>query len=193
MSEMVANKGIIKELYPELEGVRDKILQLSKDINVPLDKLIWQGNLDEFVNDYAEFGQDYWHKYMVINNRLFDTTNTPDIYDYESEHVDTIKKIAPSTYEIDLYYYNGGTNMEEIITENINEADEAYESKKSANLFYAIWVEGGWGWVTGAGNSSLPTPRLYLSEEKARNTIEKHWPGLVKQGYKIVPFMEVVQ
>ena len=41
MSEYVRNKGVIQELYPEIETPDEKILQLSMDKIIPLDDLVY--------------------------------------------------------------------------------------------------------------------------------------------------------
>lgn len=54
-----------------------------------------------------------------------------------------------------------------------------------ANVFYAIKMSGD-QFVAGSGNSSLPTPRLYLTPQAAENAVKRHWPGIVSRGYTIV-------
>lgn len=54
-----------------------------------------------------------------------------------------------------------------------------------ATVYYAIKMSTG-GFVAGAGNSSLPTPRLYLTPQAAENAVKRHWPGIRDRGYTIV-------
>lgn len=132
MSEMVANKGIIKEIYPEVEGVRGKLEALAKDLNVKLSEIVNESALEEY--NEALFNSGAWNKYTFIKERLFDTSNCPDIYDYESEHEDTLKKVGDHEYKLDFYYYNGGTNMEEIFEELVDKADEEYGTSSEEEL-----------------------------------------------------------
>lgn len=128
MSEMVANKGIMKEIYPEVKGLREKLQALADELGIKLSELVNEKGLED--ND-AWFNSNYWSNYTVIGDRLFDTTNCPDIYDYESDHEDKLKKVGENEYLLDFYYYNGGTCMEEIFEELVDKADAEYESPES--------------------------------------------------------------
>lgn len=185
MSEMVANKGIIREVYPELKDLRQKLESLAYNLDIKLTDLVNEKGLED---NEAWFNSKYWNDYTVIGDRLFDTTSCPDLYDYESEHEDTMKKISNSEYQLDFYYYNGGTNMEEIFDELVEKADAEYESKDTNKVFYALKKSNG-NFVTGAGNSSLTTPRLYLTEENAHKAM-KQWPG-INYNYEVVKFAEI--
>lgn len=115
MSEMVANKGIIKELYPEVKDIIDKIKQLCADTGLELDKIC------PFIEDEYIDHDDY----VLVNGRLFDVSNTPDKYD-DYEGRDYIKKISDTEYEIDMYYYNGGACLQDMIEENLEKADAEF-------------------------------------------------------------------
>lgn len=125
MSEMVANKGIMKELYPEVKGLREKLQALADELGIKLSELVNEKGLED--ND-AWFNSNFWSDYTVIADKLYDTTDCPDIYDYESDHKDVLKKVGENEYLLDFYYYNGGTCMEEIFDELKEEADAEYES-----------------------------------------------------------------
>ena len=125
MSEMVANKGIMKEIYPEVKGLREKLQALANELGIKLSELVNEKGLED--ND-AWFNSNFWSDYTVIGDKLYDTTDCRDIYDYESDHKDVLKKVGENEYLLDFYYYNGGTNMEEIFEELVDKADAEYES-----------------------------------------------------------------
>ena len=125
MSEMVANKGIMKEIYPEVKGLREKLQALADELGIKLSELVNKKGLED--ND-AWFNSNFWSDYTVIGDKLYDTTDCRDIYDYESDHKDVLKKVGENEYLLDFYYYNGGTNMEEIFEELVDKADAEYES-----------------------------------------------------------------
>lgn len=125
MSEMVANKGIMKEIYPEVKGLREKLQALADELGIKLSELVNEKGLED--ND-AWFNSNFWSDYTVIGDKLYDTTDCRDIYDYESDHKDILKKVGENEYLLDFYYYNGGTNMEEIFEELVEKADAEYKS-----------------------------------------------------------------
>lgn len=132
MSEYVRNKGVIQELYPEIETPDEKILQLSMDKIIPLDDLVYiydDGTVDWDLTDSED--------YSLINDRLFDVSAVPDEYDVEQDQED-IKPLGNGKYEVNLYYYNGGTNMEEIVSRYLQKEESGTASPKS--VLYAIKV-----------------------------------------------------
>ena len=108
---MQSNKGIIKELYAEIENPEEKIIQLHLDTEIPFDDLVWVRDNGEIEWDYIDHDD-----YALLNYRLFDVSGAPDDDDDYADR-ETITPIGGGAYEIDLYYYNGGTNMEEIVSE----------------------------------------------------------------------------
>jgi len=169
MSEMERQKGIIKRLSTE------------DNINEVYQKLVDTGEItDEWTEFYPDGKLAYIDsdKYDIINGCLFDVSEAPSECDSDEEIAEATR-LNDTDYQVHVYWYNGGDCP---IDEAIKKADEEYVERQ---IFYAIKVND-YGWVTGAGNSYLKTPRLYFTEENARNAIERHWPGFVKKGYKIV-------
>lgn len=177
MSEMVRNYGVIKELFPELETMKEKVEALAKQLNLPI---------EEVASDWGDFWdfKDY-NNYTSIKGRLFDTSDAQDEWDWEMEHLDTVTKVGEGEYHLDLYYYNGGTCMEEIVEEFLEKEDDKPVGKTTS--YYAIKRERG-DFMTGDGGM----PRMYLSAENAERAVQKHWPGVRETNYKIVEFKEQI-
>lgn len=118
MSEMIKNKGLVKELYANLEGARAKFEALAKELNKPVEEIVYLDDEKGYV-DIIDYGT-----YAFVNNRLFDVSGAPDIYDYDADGQEDVKKVGEGLYEVDFYYYNGGTGFEELLSHNLNKADE---------------------------------------------------------------------
>lgn len=107
MSDMVANRGIIKEVYPELE-LEDKVAALIKD------GVLNEYNIDRWTDgriDYIDHND-----YALIGDRVFNISNARTEYEAANERYN-IKRVSPNELDIDLYYYNGGTDMAEIVAD----------------------------------------------------------------------------
>lgn len=126
MSSVVSFKGTVKELYPDVETLREKIELLSKDIKVELSDLIMD-DISDISNDEVYWAGSYDDEYMIINGRLFDISATN--YEYEpDEYYDNLSKTGKDTYAVDFLYYNGGTDFTEIFSEKLEKADSDYDS-----------------------------------------------------------------
>lgn len=104
---MVANRGIIKEVYPELE-LEDKVAALIKD------GVLNEYNIDRWTDgriDYIDHND-----YALIGDRVFNISNARTEYEAANERYN-IKRVSPNELDIDLYYYNGGTDMAEIVAD----------------------------------------------------------------------------
>jgi hypothetical protein len=184
MSEMVKNKGTVKELYAGDGTIKDKLRNLAQELGIKEDELYYP--IDENDN-YVDWKGNYYRNYEAVGDRLFDVSGAPNQYDYEADGEEEVKKVSEGVYEIDFFYYNGGTSFGELFAENLDKADAEF-SKPSGKTFYAI-KRGNGQFATGAGNSSLPTPRLYLTEENAHNAVKRHMPGYADD-YTVVKFVE---
>lgn len=111
MSEMQSARGIIKEIYADVPDVKVKIKRLSQDRGIPLDELIYQDKNGIF---YWEDGIEH-EDYALLDDRLFDISDAKPTYDDEDR--EDIEKISDGVYKVDLRYYNGGTDMNEIVEE----------------------------------------------------------------------------
>lgn len=179
MSEMQRNRGIVKRL------------STSETKQVVFDKLRSDGELDNCdvdLNDDGTLGYFYDNneKYDIINDSIFDVSGAPDESVDDAGEVNEAERLNETDYRVHAYYYNGGADLGEMLSHSIPLADKAYEKTSE---FFAVKRKGG-GFITGAGNSYLQTPRLYFSEKNARRAVEQHWPGVVDRGYEIVRFIE---
>ena len=158
MSEMVANKGIIKELFPNLKTLAEKVKAEAKRQGVEPEDIASNYYEDEWdVNDYRH--------YAIISNRLFDISDAPDDDDYG--YSEKIRRLNDTELEIDLYYYNGGTCMEEIVADWLDKEEKNGKPK----VFYAVkMLKFGDGEFWSRGSS--PTPALFLTEGRALGTVK---------------------
>lgn len=181
MSEMVKNKGIIKELYPNIENPEEKIIYLHNDTEIPFDELVG------FYNDEPDWDWINHDDYSMILNRLFDVSNVPDSYDDDGERYDVVS-LGNGNYEIDLYYYNGGTNMEELIAEHL-EKEEAGDVKPKMQ-FFAIEFEGNiLAGQTGIAGPTYQGPTVFASEAVAHSYMSMAY-GVTKDTYKVIELFE---
>lgn len=112
MSEMVANKGVIKELHKEEPTLKAKLERLAEDLGLP--------NEDVFrVHGENDYDIVNYKDYTIINGRLFDITGARGTYDAD-EYRESIRRLNGTDLEVDLYYYSGGTCMEEIVGEYLS-------------------------------------------------------------------------
>lgn len=181
MSEMQSNKGIIKELYNDIENPEEKIIQLHLDTEIPFDDLVWVRDDGEVEWDYIEHDD-----YSLINGRLFDVSGAPDNTDEEYGERDHVQKVGENEYEVDLYYYNGGANMEEFISDYLDKEAEGLVDTKA--LFYAVKVDGGYFIPAQSTQYSSNTPLLFLSEIQAKNYMSNVQPTVER--YSIVKLKE---
>lgn len=128
MSEMVKEDGIITELYPEEKDLNLKLFKLADSLGVDEDDLFYPKDNDD---DYIEFKGQSSRDYFVTGNRLFDTTEVTSQYDWDTDEHEDVRKIGPNKYQIDLYYYNGGTSGTELFSENLEKADNAFMNSPS--------------------------------------------------------------
>lgn len=181
MSEMQSNRGVVKELYLEIENPEEKIIQLHFDTKIPFDDLIW------FYEDEPQWNYIENQDYMLVLDRLFDVSEAPDTDDSNGER-DEIKKVSENRYEIDFYYYNGGTNLNELFADGLEAADKAFEAPKMA--FYGIIFEN--QFLTGQTGIAGPTyqgPTVFAAEGIARSYMEQVY-GVDADQYQIVTLVQ---
>lgn len=106
MSEMTQNKGVIKQI-----GV-------GKTLNEIVDELIAEDKVQPEDIDIYEDKVEYIGNgnYAVIGDRVFDVSNAPDEYGMNEDRYN-VQRISDTELEIDLYYYNGGGCLEDIVGE----------------------------------------------------------------------------
>lgn len=125
MSEMQRNKGIVKRLS-------------SKDnLKEVYEKLIADGNHDGQWDDIKEDGTPNWidsEKYTIVNGCLFDISNAPDESDEDMGEVNDAERLNETDYKIHAYYYNGGANLAEMLSESIPIADKEYKKADNSRL-----------------------------------------------------------
>lgn len=172
---MIRNNGIIKELFADKKTVTQKIEALAKRLNVSVDTLVYRED------DYIEFNDEHYDNYAFINRRLFDISNAPDERESDGESY-KVTKVAEGEYLLDLYYYNGGTCMEEIVAEKLDEIDK----EPVGQNYYAVRLANG-RYVTRANSEA---PALYSTPARAEATAKKHFFGLLDDGYEVVRFIE---
>lgn len=190
MSETVQHVGTIKELYPEQDTMRDKLICLAKSLGIQLSELV----VEEDIEEYVDFNQAYWGDYVDINGRLFDITDASrdDIGEGDMQE---IMKIAPGTYKIAMRFYTGGTCLEEMVEEVIEKADKEYDEKVNHKLYYAVKFKDG-GYLTNATGGIAPA--LYTTPAKAKATADMRISRGLFRGYlqpigtdyDVVPFKE---
>lgn len=178
---MQANKGIIKELYSEIENPEEKIIQLHLDTEIPFDDLVWIRD-----NGDVDWGYIEHDDYSLINDRLFDVSGAPDKTDDDYGERDYIQKIGTNEYEVDLYYYNGGGNMEEFVSDYLDKETEGLIESKA--IFYAIKIERGYFVPSAPTQYSSNTPLLFMTEVEARNYMINVQPTI--EHYTIVALKE---
>lgn len=182
MSETVQHVGTIKELYPEQETMRGKLICLAKSLGIQLSELVDEEDIEE----YVDFNQAYWGDYADINGRLFDITDASrdDIGEGDMQE---IMKIAPGTYKIAMRFYTGGTCLEEMVEEVIEKADKEYDEKSSHKLYYAIKFKDG----TFLTRGSSVAPSLYTTVGRARGWANSNYSEVNGREYDVVVFKEV--
>lgn len=121
MSSMESNRGVVKELYPELKTIQEKILKLADEQGVSVDEVVYPV---EEGDTYIEF-KDY-DKYHASGERLFDISDAPGDTDFSDER-ETLEKISDTEYKVDFLYYNGDTHFGELFDEHLEAADAAYK------------------------------------------------------------------
>ena len=180
MSEMMKNKGVIKELYSEIENPEEKIIQLHFDTNIPFDELVG------FYNDEPDWDWVEHDDYSMIIDRLFDVSGAPDSYDDDGERYD-VRPIGGNLYEVDLYYYNGGTSMEELIGDYLLKEEE--DEVKQSSVFYAVKIDDLY-FLPATGRAQAETPRLFATELEAKMTMSNEYSNIPEDQYKVVPLRE---
>lgn len=178
---MQSNKGIIKELYAEIENPEEKIIQLHLDTEIPFDDLVWVRDNGEIEWDYIDHDD-----YALLNYRLFDVSGAPDDDDDYADR-ETITPIGGGAYEIDLYYYNGGTNMEEIVSEYLEK--EELGVMPEISVFYAVKIDGKY-FLPGAPHFNIRSPQLFETELQAVNHMKTYQAEVAEENFKVVAFRE---
>ena len=179
MSDMQRNRGIIKRISTK---------ENAKEV---FDKLVSDKIVEPKWCDFDENSVQYidHEDYVVVDGAIFDVSGAPDERDPSDDDVNEAERLNDTDYRIHAYFYNGGGSLAEMLDKSIPRADAAYIEKGIGTEFFAIKKANG-QFLCGAGNSSLPTPRLYLSEENAKNAVERHFRGIASDGYKIVKLVE---
>lgn len=182
MSEMVQNKGVVKELYRDEPTIDAKLAKLADDLDVSIDDIVYPKDEDD---KYYEFKDSNDETYHISGDRLFDISGAP--YDGDADDFrEYLTKTSDDTYEVDFYYYNGGTYFGEIFDENLREADDAYEDLGPNKVFYAIKFKDGRYWARGSNAS----PSTFSTEGRARGTANNSSVGLDPDSYDIVKLVE---
>lgn len=119
MSGYELAKGRIVELFPELDTPEKKIRALAEFQHISLNDLIYKDREGNYEFDYIEH-----ENYMLADNRLFDISDAIPGSNADPEH-QNITKIDTGVYDIDLYYYNGGTDMVEIVDKHLRKERES--------------------------------------------------------------------
>ena len=113
MSHMQFNKGVVKELFNELDSPMNKAKALAKQLGIEESELFYEEDPSD--PDYIEFKDSYYDKYAFSCNRLFDVSGAPD-REFESEERNHVKYLGNGEYEVDMIYYNGGADFSEMFS-----------------------------------------------------------------------------
>lgn len=182
MSQMQANRGIIKELYADIENPEEKIIQLHLDTMIPFDDLVWIRESGEIEWDYIEHDD-----YAMLNYRLFDVSGAPDDDDYSGDRND-IRPLGGGEYEVDLYYYNGGTNMEELVEEYLEK--EAAGVMPDISVFYTVKINKSYFLPNPTQQFNIQAPMFFQTEQQAVQHMKQFQAELSESNYKVVAFRE---
>ena len=108
MSETIFQEGRIREVVIEQKTFKDKIEQISKNYEIPVEDLVDDIN-DEWI-DHDMF--------VFVDNKVFEILEDNQID--ENDDICEVKEIDKNEYSFRLRYYNGGTSMSEMLKEGLN-------------------------------------------------------------------------
>ena len=111
MSHMEYVKGTVQEQFPDIDGEVNKANALADYLGITREELYY-GSLDD---EFEDFKDKYYEKYVFANGRLFDMADAP-IEEFEDQERDHVRYLGKGKYEVDFIYYNGGANFAEMFT-----------------------------------------------------------------------------
>lgn len=115
MSSYETHRGILKKI--DTDNVRQYLFDLTND-NKILDE---DYNIDEFIYD-----NDLQEKYIVLKNGLYKWLKHECKYDEEDDFCE-LKENQDKTISIHAQFYNGGTYLNEVLNDNLDNVIERKE------------------------------------------------------------------